>query len=197
MNKLETALTAIDRYNRQDPVIFNWNGESWPQEYYLSLRVYEWVKRLAPGAGEELLLAARAHHIGRWEIPRDQYPDGKVGYLNWRKHLAEFHAGKAEDIMKEAGYSLRERERVKELIMKKQLKKDQEVQLLENALCLVFLQYQYEEFRQKHPREKVVHILRKSLRKMDEQGREEALKLDYSEQGLACIREAVGDSALT
>ncbi|QEC53394.1 uncharacterized protein DUF4202 [Anseongella ginsenosidimutans] len=191
MNKLETAVGAIDRYNRQDPVLFQWNGESWPQEYFFSLRVCEWIERLSPDAGEELLLAARAHHIGRWEIPRDQYPDGKAGYLNWRKRLAELHAEKAGAILEEAGYLPAQRERVKELILKKQLKSDPEVQLLENALCLVFLQYQYEDFRQKHPKEKVVHILRKSLRKMDGQGREEALKLDYSEQGLVCIREAI------
>lgn len=191
MEKLQTAIGLIDRYNRQDPVPFLQNGETWPQEYFLSLKVDGWVRKLAPQASEELLLAARAHHIGRWEVPREQYPDGKAGYLAWRKHLAERHAEKAAEIMREAGYSPEQTERVTQLIMKKQLKRDPEVQILENALCLVFLEFQYEAFRQKHPREKVVHILKKSLQKMDGQGREAALKLDYSEAGLECVKEAL------
>src|SRR3546814_330332 len=153
MGKFETALEAIDRYNRQDPVRFSFRGEDWPQEYFLSLKVQDWIERLQPGAGEELLLAARAHHIGRWEVPRDQYPDGRTGYLNWRKDLAERHAETTASILREAGYSTSKIERVRQLILKKQLKTDPEVQLLENTLCLVFLQYQYEEFRQKHPQE--------------------------------------------
>src|SRR3546814_1891528 len=92
--------------------------------------------------------------------------------------LAERHAETTASILREAGYSTSKIERVRQLILKKQLKTDPEVQLLENTLCLVFLQYQYEEFRQKHPQEKVVRILKKSWQKMDARGREEALKLD-------------------
>lgn len=191
MSKLKTVLAAVDAYNMKDPIGFSIAGKSQPQEYFLSLKVTEWVRYLAPAADEELLIAARAHHIGRWEIPREKYPEGKAGYLNWRNELALFHAEKTAEIMQEADYSPAAQERVKALIMKKQLKKDPEVQVLENALCLVFLQYQYEDFRLKHPEEKVVHILKKSLRKMDDRGKEEALKLDYSEQGLACLRKAL------
>lgn len=191
MDKLEAALEQFDLYNRKDPTIFHREGESWPQEYFLSARVYEWVQRLAPEASEELLLAARAHHIGRWEIPRHDYPDGKVGYLNWRSKLAGYHAEKTAGIMEGTGYDPERIERVKQLILKKHLKNDPEVQVLENALCLVFLQFQYEDFWQKHSHEKVVNILRKSLLKMDEHGRAEALKLEYSQDGLKLVREAL------
>ena len=34
---------------------------------------------------ETLLLAARAHHLRRWELPRDSYPVGRAGYLRWRR----------------------------------------------------------------------------------------------------------------
>lgn len=191
MKKLDSALKAIDDYNSQDLTLFSVNGEKVPQEYFFSVKVYEWVQKLTPGASEELLLAARAHHIGRWEIPREEYPEGRTGYLNWRKRLGELHAARADEILERLGYTDSERNRVKELIQKKRLKTDREAQTLENALCLVFLQYQYEDFRQKHSFEKMVRILKKSWLKMDEQGREEALKLSYSDDGLALIQQAL------
>lgn len=191
MEKLLSVLAAIDAYNKLDPTRFSSGGKDWPQEYFFSLKVYEWVQFLAPAASEELLIAARAHHIGRWEIPRENYPAGKSGYLGWRKELALLHGRKTAEIMDRAGYPPASQERVKTLILKKQLKRDEEVQVLENALCLVFLEYQYEDFRHKHSEEKVVRILKKSLLKMDARGREEALRLDYSEQGLACLRKGL------
>lgn len=191
MNRFDTAIAAIDRYNQQDPTRFSFHGETWPQEYFLSLKVQDWVGRLAPDAGEELLLAARAHHIGRWEVPRDLYPEGRTGYLNWRRHLAGVHAEKAAGLLEAAGYTSSQIERVKQLIVKKQLKSDPEVQILENALCLVFLQYQYEEFRKTQPHDKMVRILKKSLQKMDTIGRAEALKLEYSGAGRELIQESL------
>src|SRR5690606_3111533 len=191
MKKMEAALSAIDGYNKQDLILFSVNGKQVPQRYFFSVKVFEWVNKLAPHASEEHLLASRAHHIGRWEIPREQYPDGRAGYLSWRRHLGELHAEKAGEILEKAGYSDAECARVKELIQKKRLKTDPEAQLLENALCRVFLEYQHEDFRQKHSKEKMIRILRKTLLKMDEQGRKEALELSYTPDGLALIQEAL------
>jgi hypothetical protein len=38
----------------------------------------EWAEVLDPRASDEALLAARAHHVRRWSIARDSYPDGRV-----------------------------------------------------------------------------------------------------------------------
>ncbi len=191
MNKLDLAFQLFDAYNKRDPTTFIWEGESFPQEYFLAVKLYEWVLKLEPAASEELLLASRSQHIGRWEVPRESYPPGREAYLKWRRDLAVFHSQKSAELMKEAGYEEELIFRVKKIILKKGIKVDKEVQTIENALCLVFLQFQYEDFLHKHPADKVINILRKSLLKMDQAGHGFALSLDYSEAGLAYIREAL------
>jgi hypothetical protein len=191
MDKYDEALAEIDRYNMQDPVTCTYEGVSYPQEYFLSLKMHQWVYKLYPHAGEDLLLAARSHHIGRWQVPRDRYPEGRTGYLTWRSDLASFHAERAADILKAAGYGPRHVDRVMQLILKKNRKGDPEVQVFENAACLVFLECQYEDFRRKHDEEKVEDILRKTLRKMDTNGRDVALSLRYSKEGGALLQQAV------
>ncbi|QNL49013.1 DUF4202 domain-containing protein [Olivibacter sp. SDN3] len=190
MEKLVKAFQLFDDYNRKDPTIFIWNGQSYPQEYFLALKLYDWVLRLSPHASETLLLASRSQHIGRWEIPRETYPEGREGYLRWRKELAAYHANKSAEILAEVGYEKPEIERVKEIILKKKIKVNSEVQIIENALCLVFLEYQYEDFYPKHT-DKIVQILKKSLLKMDGEGHRFALSLAYSEQGKGYVSQAL------
>ncbi len=191
MNKLDIAFDAFDSYNKQDPTVFTWEGVNYPQEYFLALKLHEWVLKLDPNASDELLLASRSQHIGRWESPRETYPMDREGYLKWRKDLARFHADKATEIMRRAGYGDDVVDRTRQIILKQKIKVDGEVQTMENALCLVFLQFQYEDFLHKHSPEKVVNILRKSLLKMDAHGHQFALGLHYSELGLQYINEAL------
>lgn len=191
MDKLAKAFEKFDNYNKQDPNIFIWEGVSYPQEYFFAVELYNWINKLDPQASEELLLASRSQHIGRWESARTDYPDGREGYLAWRRDLATFHANKTELILKEVGYNDDQIALVKRIILKKKIKVDDEVQTMENALCLVFLQFQYEEFYPKHSPDKVINILKKSLLKMDSYGHQFALKLSYSEKGLFYINEAL------
>lgn len=190
-NKLNQAIALFDTYNQKDPNIFTHEGVEYPQEYFLSLQLHRWVTKLSPDASEELLLASRAQHIGRWEKPRNTYPMDKVGYLTWRKELSAYHAQKAAEILNSVGYDQATIERVSSIIKKIKIKADSEVQTIENALCLVFLQFQYEAFYPKHEADKVIEIIRKSLLKMDSKGHEQALLLPYSETGLALIQEAL------
>jgi len=193
MSKLNKAFKLFDAYNKQDLRNFTWEGVTEPQEYFFAVKLHEWVLKLDPDATEELLLASRSQHIGRWEIPREDYPEGREPYLKWRKDLALHHAAIAGRLMKEAGYSEETSERVKQIILKQRIKVDADVQTMENALCLVFLQLQYEDFRKKYEQEpeKIINILRKSLLKMDGHGHQFALKLPYSENGLELIDEAL------
>jgi len=193
MSKLDTAFHLFDNYNRQDPRSFVWDNISQPQEYFFAIKLYEWVLKLAPEAGDELLLASRSQHIGRWEIPREDYPDGRTAYLQWRKELALHHAAIATRLMAKAGYEIQQSERVKQIILKQRIKADPDVQTMENALCLVFLQFNYESFRKKYANDpgKIVNILYRSLLKMDAYGHSFALTLPYSKDGLMLIREAI------
>jgi len=193
MNKLDAAFQLFDAYNKQDPRSFEWEGVSYPQEYFFAIKLYDWVLKLNPDADEELLLASRSQHIGRWEMPRESYPEGREPYLKWRKDLALHHAAITGTLMQQAGYTDEQIERVSQIILKKRLKVDADVQTMENALCLVFLQYQYEDFRKKYEAEpdKMINILRKSLLKMDSHGHSFALQLNYTPGGLLLVQQAI------
>ncbi|NHA07880.1 DUF4202 domain-containing protein [Mucilaginibacter sp. HC2] len=191
MNKLNAAFEQFDAYNQNDPNTFAWEGKSYPQEYFLAIELYNWVNKLNADASEELLLASRSQHIGRWEIPRNTYPEGREAYLKWRKDLALYHAEKTAAIMENVGYTTEQIARVRQVLLKQKIKVDHDVQTMENALCLVFLQFQYEDFHPKYEADKVINILKKSLLKMDAHGHQFALMLNYSDQGLHYIQEAL------
>lgn len=189
--KLNKAFSLFDEYNRRDPTVFKADGYTEPSEYFYATRLYDWVRRLDPDASEALLLASRSQHIGRWEVPRSTYPEGRVGYLKWRSDLSRFHAQKAVDILNIVGYDEDTIERVQEIILKRKLKIDAEVQTMEDALCLVFFEFQYDELIAKHSDEKIIRILRKTWDKMSDRGRKAALTLDLSEKGTLLLGKAL------
>ncbi|MBW4889055.1 DUF4202 domain-containing protein [Mucilaginibacter sp. HMF5004] len=191
MDKLQIAFDLFDRYNQQDPNFVISNGQTYPAEYFYALQLYNWVIRLENKPSEKLLLASRSQHIGRWEIPRSDYPMNKPGYLTWRSDLGKYHAEKAGELMLEAGYDEEFVGDVKRIILKQKIKLNAEVQTMENALCLVFLEFQFEDFHQKHSEEKLIHILQKTWKKMSEAGHKAALTLNYSDASKAIIAKAL------
>ncbi|MGV3704567.1 MAG: DUF4202 domain-containing protein [Arcticibacter sp.] len=191
MTRLEQAFELFDEYNKQCPEQITWNDQIYPAEYFYAVELYNWVKKLQPDANEFLLLASRSQHIGRWEIARTQYPEGRTGYLNWRSDLGKFHAAKAGELLEQAGYSAEEIERVQQIIRKQRLKLDADVQVIENALCLVFLEFQFDDLISKLSEEKMINVLRKTWKKMSEEGHNAALKLQYSPLASELISKAL------
>ena len=190
-NLFSQAIDAFDSANSKDPNFIEVNGLEKPYELIYANWLYEWVMKLNPNASEELQLAAKCQHIKRWEIPRSKYPEGLKGYTKWKKELAEYHAEEASKILKQIGYDDTVVERVKSINLKKNIKTDSDVQTMEDALCLVTLQYQIEGFSLKHDDEKMIGIIQKTWAKMSDRAREEALKLSYSERVLSLIKNAI------
>ena len=193
MNKqlFTQAMEAFDSANSKDPNFIEVNGFEKPYESIYANWLYEWIMKLNPNAKEELQLAAKCQHIKRWEIPRSKYQDGLKGYTKWKKELAEYHAEEASKILKQVGYDDAVVERVRAINLKKNLKTDSDVQTMEDALCLVTLQYQIEGFSLKHDDEKMIGIIKKTWAKMSDRAKEEALKLSYSERVLSLIKNAI------
>ena len=191
-NQYEEAVRRMDAANAGDPRLVEWGGESLPYELFYSHRVVEWVERVCPGASEALRLAARSQHICRWESPRSDYPMDRAGYLKWRADLKQFHARKSGEILAAAGYGVEVVERVRALNLKQGLGRDEEVQVLEDALCLVTLQFQLADLMRKTEREKLVSVLQKTWRKMSESGRAAALGLKYTEEEQVLLGEVLG-----
>lgn len=172
-------MRRFDDENARDPNVEVVGGTQRPRELVYAERLTEWVLRLCPAAREELRLAARCQHLCRWSIPRASYPMTRTGYLQWREALKQFHAAKAGEIMRETGYSEETISRVQRLNLKKDFPKDPNSRVLEDALCLVFLEHQLADLAAKTDDEKVIVALQKSWKKMTPAARAEALKLTY------------------
>jgi hypothetical protein len=189
---LQRALQRFDEENSRDPNVEVAEGVPRPRELLYAERLTDWVLKLCPDAPEELRLAARCQHICRWMIPRDKYERTKAGYLRWRNELKKFHAEKAGAILREAGYDAAMVERVQALNLKKDFPHDSLSRVLEDALCLVFLQFQFAELAGKSTDEQMINALRKSWSKMTEAGRTAALKLDLAPRERKLIEQALG-----
>jgi hypothetical protein len=150
-----------------------------------------WLEKLSPQASEPLKLAVRCQHIRRWAIARSAYPEGRVGYLRWRKEQSLAHAALAGGILGRAGYDGDTVERVQSLVKKEGIKHDPEAQLLEDVTCLVFLEYEFAAFAPKHDEAKLVDILQKTWLKMSPAGREAALALKLPAPLRALVEKAV------
>ncbi len=166
-DRLAVAIAAIDAANAADP---NREPDGTPRELAYGQRMTAWLQQLEPAAPEPLQLAVRAQHIERWAIPRTDYPEGRTGYKRWRSDLARRHATRLSEIMTAAGYEPEAVTRAADLIQKKRLAHDPDAQTLEDVACLVFLQHYFAPFAAKHPRAKVIDILRKTWRKMSDRG---------------------------
>ena len=175
--RLNRSLAAIDAANADDPNRLLVRGESRPKELAHAELASEWVEVLCPDASDALRLAARAHHLRRWAIPRSEYPDGRAGYHRWRVALQAHHAREVARILEAEGWDPDTVARVRAIVRKKNLGRDAEVQVLEDALCLVFLETQFHDLAARLDDEKLIDVTRKTLRKMSPVGVERALAL--------------------
>lgn len=171
--RLRAALAAIDDANRADPTIVTVGERTGPKEIVHADLVTEWVLRLQPDADDALLLAARGHHFRRWTVPRASYPVGRAGYLRWRKDLHAQHANELGVLLGDAGYDEATIRRVQAIVRKDGLARAGEhddVQVLEDALCLVFLETQLVEIAARLDPEKLPGVITKTARKMSAAG---------------------------
>lgn len=191
MTSLDKAIAGIDEKNSQDPTIEIYKDKEYPKELLYSHRMVQKLIDFKPDAPEELQIAARAQHICRWQYPREDFPMDRIGYLKWRENLKKEHAAITSGILEEAGYDEAFIKRVAFLIQKKLIKKDSGTQLLEDVICLVFLEFYFEDFAKKHPEDKMVDIVQKTWAKMSKEGQDEALKLPLSSYSLDLITKAL------
>ena len=189
--KYSTAIRLFDQSNDKDPNRELSEGKEYPKELLYAIRMTERLNNFSPDADEALRLAVRCQHIRRWEIPRENYEMNRVGYLKWRNDLKTFHAEKAAEIMQEVGYDDELIASVQFLLLKKQLKKNELTQNLEDVICLVFLEHYFEKFSEKYSEDKMIDILRKTWKKMSPKGQDAALELQMSDHSRSLISKAL------
>ena len=191
--RFDQAITRFDAANAQDPNIERSDGHDIPKELLYAQRMTTWLDSIAPDAPESVQLAARCQHIRRWTIPRADYPAGRDGYLRWHAELARFHAATAAEILREVGYDEAMIAKVEGLLRKRQLKSDPDVQLLEDVICLVFLENYFADFSTQFDEAKVIDIVRKTWAKMSPRGHAAALGLALSPGAAELVVKALAE----
>jgi hypothetical protein len=187
------AFRLFDAANSEDPNReTDDHGQPIAKELLYAQRMTACLDRVAPDAPEAVQLAARAQHIRRWHIPRSDYPLTRPAYHQWRNALKKYHAELAGQLLAQAGYEAAMIERVQELLQKQRLKDDPETQLLEDVICLVFLEHYFLPFAAQHPEEKVIEIVQKTWPKMTERGHALALQLPFTPEARALVNKALG-----
>lgn len=164
--RLQAVLAAIDAANGADPA-----GEA----LLYGERMTQELARLVPQASEALQIAARGQHVERWLLPRGDYPAGKAGYLAWRREQGRRHGERVAAMMRDAGYDAALQDRVAAMLRKEGIKRDAEVQDLEDVICFTFLRWYFQPFAAKHAPEAVLEIVEKTARKMSAPGRARVL----------------------
>jgi hypothetical protein len=192
MDAYARARTLIDAAHAADP---HRAADGRAAELVYAERMEGWIARLVPAATPLLRLAARSQHLERWSVPRASFPDGKAGYLAWRRSLYIQQAERARTLLLEAGIPASEAGDVATWVSKTGLKTNPGTQALEDAACLVFLENEISAFAAQHadyPRGKFVDILRKTWRKVSPPAQALARGLALPPGIAALVREATG-----
>lgn len=181
------AIEAIDAANGEDP--HRWSGE--PLALAQGRLAHDWVIRLDPDASDALLIAARAHHLRRWVMPRDSYPDGRAGYLRWRRDQKARHARELGEILERCDVLEPTVSRSTTIVAKVGLGTDPEVQVFEDAVCLTFIETQLESTADRLDEDRMVAVIAKTLDKMSDRGRAAALTIELDDRGRRLVERAL------
>jgi len=197
--RLAAALAAVDAANEGDPNVIDVAGTSTPLALAEGRAAFNWVQRLRANeaAPDALLIAARGHHLRRWEHPRDEFPRNRAGYQGWRTRLYEVHAAHLEAIMRVVGYADADIASMTSIVHKHGIKSDPDAQTYEDAVALAFLELQAAPFAARTPRATMVRALQRTWRKMSDAGQEAALTLPLTPELQSLVEEALSGSDST
>lgn len=169
-DRFASARALFDAANAADPN--QENGRA--KELLYAERMSDMLARFAPDASEVVRLAVRAQHIERWTVPRSSYPMTREGYLAWRTGLYKFHAQRAGELMRQAGYGDDAISAVQLAIGKRGVKVNPDTQQVEDVAALVFLEHYMLPFAGSKPdydEDKWLGIIRKTWKKMSASAR--------------------------
>ena len=171
MTRLQTAFAAIDQANSADPN----QSDGQPVELLYGQRMTEEQLALYPDASEPLRIACRGQHIERWTLPRHDFPMDRPGYLAWRTEQGRRHAARVAEIMRDAGYGEDDIQHTEKMLMKQGIKRDGDVQALEDIACFTFIRWYMGPFSQTRDADEMQRIVEKTARKMSPMARARAL----------------------
>ena len=177
-DKFTEVLKRIDAANAADPEAAIDGVASHPAALLYGWRMSAELVAFCAQASEHLRIAVRGQHIERWKLARASYPEGREGYLAWRRDQGRYHAERVAGLMRDVGYARGDCDRVSQIIRKEGIKRDAEVQVLEDVAALVFLRWYVAGFAAGRDPGQLYRIVAKTARKMSAEGRAFAARLD-------------------
>ncbi|KAA0010392.1 DUF4202 domain-containing protein [Billgrantia pellis] len=187
----QRVMSELDALHAEDPRRVEVEGESLPLELWHAGRMSAWLTRVVEAPDELTRIAVRAQHLQRWQVPRSEYPEGRVGYLTWRRDQGKRAGETTATLMEAAGYPAEQAEQAARMIRKQGLGRDAGAQAVEDCACLVFLVNYFADFSRQVERDHLVRIVQKTWGKMSPRARELALTLPMSDEARAVVEEAL------
>ena len=188
----QNATEALKAAHLQDPNIELVGSDQVPAEWLYTRRLLACLTQVYPDASEALTIATYCQHLHRWEVKRSEYPEGRIGYFQWRNFLGDYQADKAKAILKASGYSDDFISEVVDILKKLNIHRLDEAQKLEDVVCLVFLEHYMNDFMHGKSDAQLVHIVQKTWGKMSDHGHHVALQLNLPEPTRRVIEQALG-----
>ena len=187
----QQTLDALDALHAEDPRRVTVDGESLPLELWHAGRMSAWLEQLDASPDELVRLAVRGQHLQRWQVPRDDYPEGRVGYLTWRRDQGKRAGETTAALMREAGYPDEAAEQVARMIRKQGLGREPGTQAVEDCACLVFLENYFADFSKQIDHDHLIRIVQMTWKKMSPQAHALALGLPMTDEARALVEEAL------
>ncbi|WP_312530747.1 DUF4202 domain-containing protein [Paracoccus sp. (in: a-proteobacteria)] len=172
MSRLSSVFAAIDLANSADPQA----KEGVADALLYGQRMTAEQEQLYPEASEVLQIACRGQHIERWKLPRSEFPMDRAGYLAWRTEQGRRHAARVSAIMAQAGYGADETAEAEKMLTKQGIKRDEQVQALEDVACFTFIRWYMGPFAGTRAADEMLRIVEKTARKMSATARARALQ---------------------
>src|SRR5690606_29079809 len=110
----------------------------------------------------------------RWMLSRSAYPEGREGYLTWRRDQGRRHAERVMQIMRAAGYGDDDVAAAGRMLRKEGIKRDPQVQALEDVACFTFIRHYLGDFATTQDPDALIRIVAKTARKMSADARARA-----------------------
>lgn len=170
-SRRDQVFAAIDAANAADPR----SEDGQPAELLYGQRMTAEQARLYPDAGDALAIACRGQHVERWLLPRSDYPEGREGYLTWRRDQGRRHADRVMGLMRDAGYDAAQIDAAGRMLRKEGIKRDPQVQALEDVACFTFIRHYLGDFATTQDPDALVRIVAKTARKMSPRARARAV----------------------
>ncbi|MBN8413808.1 DUF4202 domain-containing protein [Halomonas litopenaei] len=188
----DLACSRLDAMHADDSRRIEVDGQQQPQELWHAGRMSAWLERLDPKAPELVRLAVRNQHLKRWEVPRSDYEEGRIGYLTWRRDQGKRAGLLAAEVMRSSGYSDADADEVARMIRKQGLGRDPGTQAVEDCACLVFLENYFADFSRQVDHDHLIRIVQMTWKKMSPAAHQLALGLPMSDEARAIVEEALG-----